>query len=133
MIIVASKISGELNEFSSRVPSAIAATLLLLATFFLGKMLINREAGFISALVLATNYQYISNARESVMDMTFAFFIGLTIFLNYVAITKDKRFFFVLSFISASFAILTKARQVLLFRQVSSSSISLLNKNGDGI
>jgi 4-amino-4-deoxy-L-arabinose transferase-like glycosyltransferase len=82
MIIVASKISGELNEFSSRVPSAIAATLLLLVTFFLGRMLINKEAGFLSALVLATNYQYLSNARESVMDMTFAFFIGLTVFLK---------------------------------------------------
>ena len=91
MIMIASKVSGKLNEFSSRVPSAIAATLLLLVTFFLGRMLINKEAGFISALVLATNYQYMSNARESVMDMTFAFFIGLTIFLNYLAITKEKR------------------------------------------
>ena len=42
------------------------------------------------------------------MDMTFAFFIGLTVFLNYVATTKDKRSLFVLSFISASFAILAK-------------------------
>jgi 4-amino-4-deoxy-L-arabinose transferase-like glycosyltransferase len=108
MIIVASKIIGELNEFSSRVPSAIAATLLLLVTFFLGRMLVDKGAGLLSALVLATNYQYLSNAKESVMDMTFAFFIGLTIFLNYVAITKDKRFLFVLSFISASFAILAK-------------------------
>lgn len=108
MIIAASRISGEVNEFSSRVPSAIAATFLLFVTFFLGRMLINKEAGFLSALVLATNYQYLSNARESVMDMTFAFFIGLTIFLNYLAFSRDKRFFFVLSFIPASLAILTK-------------------------
>jgi 4-amino-4-deoxy-L-arabinose transferase-like glycosyltransferase len=108
MIMAAAKIGGSLNEFASRVPSAIAATLLLLVIFFLGRVLVNEQCGFLSALVLATNYQYLSNARESVMDMTFAFFIGLTIFLNYIAITKDKRFLFALSFIPAALAILTK-------------------------
>ena len=108
MIIVAAKISGGLNEFASRVPSAVAATFLLLIVFFLGRMLVNEQCGFLSALVLATNYQYLSNARESVMDMTFAFFIGLTIFLNYIAIAKDRRSLFMLSFIPASLAVLTK-------------------------
>jgi 4-amino-4-deoxy-L-arabinose transferase-like glycosyltransferase len=108
MIIVAAKIRGNLDEFSSRAPSAIAATLLLLVTFFLGRMLAGVQAGFLSALILAVNYQYLSNARESIMDMTFAFFIGLTIFLNYVALTKDRKSLFVLSFIPASLAILTK-------------------------
>jgi 4-amino-4-deoxy-L-arabinose transferase-like glycosyltransferase len=108
MIVVAARISGGLNEFSARVPSAIAATLLLLVTFFLGRMLINKEVGFISVLVLATNYQYLSNARESVMDMTFAFFVGLTVFLNYITLSRDKRLLFALSFIPASLAILTK-------------------------
>ena len=108
MIIVAAKIRGNLDEFSSRAPSAIAAMLLLLVTFFLGRMLAGVQAGFLSALILAVNYQYLSNARESIMDMTFAFFIGLTIFLNYIALTKDRRSLFVLSFIPASLAILTK-------------------------
>ena len=108
MIIVVAKIRGSLDEFSSRLPSALAATLLLLVTFFLGRMLINAQAGFLSAIVLATNYQYLSNARESVMDMTFAFFIGLTIFLNYIAFSKKSRLLFALSFIPSSLAILTK-------------------------
>ncbi len=108
MIIAAVKIGGNLNEVTSRVPSAIAATLLLLVVFFLGRMLIGEQCGFLAAVVLATNYQYLSNARESVMDMTFAFFIGFTILLNYIAIAKDRRFLFVLSFIPASLAIITK-------------------------
>ncbi|HVN96009.1 MAG TPA: glycosyltransferase family 39 protein, partial [Syntrophorhabdaceae bacterium] len=108
MIVAAAKIGGALNEFASRAPSAIAATLLIFVVFFLGRMLVGVQCGFLSALVLATNYQYLSNARESVMDMTFAFFIGLTIFLNYVASAKDRRFFFALSFLPASIAILTK-------------------------
>jgi 4-amino-4-deoxy-L-arabinose transferase-like glycosyltransferase len=108
MIIAAAKIGGNLNEFASRAPSAVAATLLLFVVFFLGRHLVDDKCGFLSALVLATNYQYLSNARESVMDMTFAFFIGLTIFLNYIAIAKDKRSLFIFSFIPASLAILTK-------------------------
>ncbi|MCX8023356.1 MAG: glycosyltransferase family 39 protein [Syntrophorhabdaceae bacterium] len=108
MIIVASKIKGALDEVASRIPAAISATLLVLLTYYFGSYLVDRSAGLISALVLATNYQFISNGRESVMDMTFAFFIGLTIFLNYLALRKKKGFYFFLSFIPSALAILTK-------------------------
>lgn len=108
MIIIAAKIRGNLDELASRAPSAVAATLLMLVTFFLGRMLVGVQCGFLSAIILAVNYQYLSNARESIMDMTFVFFMGLTIFLNYVALAKDRRFLFVFSFIPASLAILTK-------------------------
>ena len=108
MIIIASKIKGNMDEFSSRIPAAIAATLLLLITYYLGRMLTDPYSGFLSAIVLATNYQFLSNARESVMDMTFAFFIGLTILLNYISIVRGKRWQFILSFIPSSLATLTK-------------------------
>ena len=108
MIIIASKIKGDMDEFSSRIPAAIAATLLLLITYYLGRMLTDPYSGFLSAIVLATNYQFLSNARESVMDMTFAFFIGLTILLNYISIVRGKRWQFILSFIPSSLATLTK-------------------------
>lgn len=108
MIVLASKITGSVDEFASRIPSAVAATLLLLIAYALGKMLADPWAGFLSGLILATNYQFLGNARESVMDMTFAFFIGLTIFLSYIAIRKEKMWLLILSFIPASLAILTK-------------------------
>ncbi|MDD3847043.1 MAG: glycosyltransferase family 39 protein [Syntrophorhabdaceae bacterium] len=108
MIIVAAKVSGTLDEFASRAPSALAALLLVVITFLLGCKLGDERAGFFSGLVLATNYQFLSNARESVMDMTFAFFIGLTIYLAFVSLERDKRLAFVLSFIPGAFAILTK-------------------------
>ena len=108
MIIVAAKLQGGLNEFASRVPSAVAATLLLFVAFFLGRKLKDDQAGFLSAMILAINYQFLSNARESVMDMAFAFFIGLTIFLNYIAISKKDRLLFILSFIPGALAILSK-------------------------
>jgi 4-amino-4-deoxy-L-arabinose transferase-like glycosyltransferase len=108
MIIVASKVRGALDELSSRMPSAISATLLLLVTCYMGRILIDSQVGFLSAIVLATNYQFLSNARESVMDMTFAFFIGLAVFFSYLSIVKEKRWHLILSFIPASLATLTK-------------------------
>ena len=114
MIVIASKITGNLDEFASKVPSAIAAGLLVLITFFLGRQLADPMAGFLSGMVLATNFQFLSNARESVMDMTFTFFIGLTIFLNYIAVKRGNRWQFMLSFIPASLAILTKGPAGLL-------------------
>ena len=114
MIVLASKITGNLDEFASKAPSAIAAGLLVLITFFLGSRLADPRTGFLSGMVLLTNFQFLGNARESVMDMTFAFFIGLTIFLNYLAIKKENRWLLVLSFIPASLAILTKGPAGLL-------------------
>ena len=108
MIMAAAKITGTLDEFASRAPSALAALLLVVMTFLLGCRLGDERAGFLSGLVLMTNYQFLSNARESVMDMAFAFFIGLTIYLAFISLEKDKRLFFVLSFIPGAFAILTK-------------------------
>ena len=108
MIMAAAKVSGTLDEFSSRAPSAVSALLLVVITFLLGCRLGDDRAGFLAGLVLATNYQFLSNARESVMDMTFAFFIGLSLYFLYVSLEKDKRFAFVLSFIPGAFAVLTK-------------------------
>ncbi len=107
-VAAAARATGRLDEFSSRIPAALSATLLLLATWYLGGLIADRYGGFLSALVLATNYQFLSNARESVMDMTFAFFIGLAILLCYRAAIRGKRGAFVFALIPGALAILTK-------------------------
>jgi 4-amino-4-deoxy-L-arabinose transferase-like glycosyltransferase len=108
MIIAASKIQGKLNEFSSRLPAALSATCLMMIVYFLGRLLVDPVGGLMSALVLATSLQFFHVSREAVMDMTFALFIGLTIFLNYVALRKDGKWLFFFSFLPSSLAILAK-------------------------
>jgi 4-amino-4-deoxy-L-arabinose transferase-like glycosyltransferase len=108
LIILASRVTGKVDEFSSRLPSALAAMFLLLITYFLGRRLDHEVSGFLSALILATNYQFLGNARESVMDMTFALFIGLTIFLSYIAIEKRREWLLPFAFLPSALAILTK-------------------------
>ena len=108
LIVLTSKITGRIDEFSSRLPSALAATLLLLLMYFLGKRLDHEVSGFLSALILAANFQFLGNARESVMDMTFAFFIGLAIFLGYLSIDKGKKGLLTLALLPSALAILSK-------------------------
>jgi 4-amino-4-deoxy-L-arabinose transferase-like glycosyltransferase len=119
MIIVAAKLKGGIDEFSSRLPAALSATLLVIVTYYVGCSLMGAQAGLLSALILATNYQFLSNARESVMDMTFAFLIGLTACLNYAAILKNRRLYFILSFVPSALAILTKGPAGLVLPAVS--------------
>ena len=107
-IVLVSKITGKVDEFSSRLPSALAAAMLLLVTYFLGRRLDHEVSGFLSALILATNYQFLGNARESVMDMTFAFFIGLAIFLGYRCMEKERREILPFALLPCAFAIITK-------------------------
>jgi 4-amino-4-deoxy-L-arabinose transferase-like glycosyltransferase len=108
LIILTAKITGTVNEFSSRLPSALAATLLLLLTYFVGRRTDDEAAGFLSALVLATNYQFLGNARESVMDMTFAACMGLAIVLGYLCVEKKKHWFLPFALLPAAAAILAK-------------------------
>ena len=108
MIIAASKIQGKLNEFSSRLPAALSATCLMVIVYFLGRSLVDPVGGLLSALVLATSLQFFHVSREAVMDMTFALFIGLSIFLNYVALRKDGKWLFFFSFLPSTLAILAK-------------------------
>ena len=90
LIVATAKVTGRIDEFSSRLPSAIAALLLLLLVYLYGAKTDHEVSGFLSALILATNYQFLGNARESVMDMTFALFIGAAIILGYFCIERRK-------------------------------------------
>lgn len=107
-IMLVSKATGHLDEFSSRLPSALAATMLLLIAYLFGRRLDHEVSGFLSALILATNYQFLGNARESVMDMTFALFIGLAIFLGYLCMEKERREILPFALLPCALAVLTK-------------------------
>jgi len=108
MIIMASKLRGTLDEFSSRIPAALSATCLLIITYFLARRFTDPFGSLMASCVLATNYQFLSNARESVMDMSFALFFAMAIWFGNMAIEEKKRWLLIVAFIASGCAILTK-------------------------
>ncbi len=64
---------NELDEFTVRFPSAFFGTAGVLLTYFAGASLWGRSAGLVSAMVLATSFEWRQAAKAARVDMTLAF------------------------------------------------------------
>jgi len=70
------KALGEVSEFAVRLPSALASTALVLLTFFLGRRLFDRRAGFFAGAVLATSHLFLERAIHAALDPLLALCIA---------------------------------------------------------
>lgn len=96
-----------INEFGSRVGSAIFGITGLYFTYLLGRDLFSRTAGFASALALSSTYWYLFRARSGNLDVFLAVFFILSFYFA-VKVSKGKNYLipFVISF---GLLILTKS------------------------
>ncbi len=101
------KILG-VNEAAARLPSAIFALLGVIAVYLLGKLLFNKIAGFISAVIFATNVEYVILSRACVTDMVLTTFMLLGVLFFFYGYIKEKDYFYILSSAAFAFAVLTK-------------------------
>jgi 4-amino-4-deoxy-L-arabinose transferase-like glycosyltransferase len=85
-----SHISGRVNEFTIRFPSAILATLGVLLTYLAGGRLWGKEAGLIAALVLATSFEWWRAATTARVDMTLTFFM-VAAFLFFLFLYREGK------------------------------------------
>jgi len=108
--LIVSKITGSVDEFSIRFPSAFFGTLGIIITYLLGKEIFNKRVGFLSAIFLATTITYVKLSRGARVDMTLSFFILLSLlfFLLGYKYEHRRKLFFILYFVSASFATMAK-------------------------
>ncbi len=82
---VTSFITGHVDEFSIRFPSALLATLSVLLVFWLGLVKWGTSAGVFAAFVLATNFEWMRAATTARVDMSLtAFLIGAFVALDRV-------------------------------------------------
>ena len=96
------------NEFSSRMPSAIFGILGVLGVFYLGKLLFSPLCGFLSALITVTNIQYIVLARACVTDMVLSVLILYALLFALFGWVKKRNIYFYLSSVMVGLATLTK-------------------------
>jgi 4-amino-4-deoxy-L-arabinose transferase-like glycosyltransferase len=90
MSAVAYRIFG-VNEFAARLPSALAATITVLALFFTVRRALSRRLALTVSLVLLTMGIYIAFARIVSPDMALAATTSLSIISGFLAITAESR------------------------------------------
>ncbi len=82
---------GEVNEFTSRLPSPLAALIGILLIYYFGKYLYGPRAGLISAMVLATSPLYIKFARWIQINMISTLLLAVTLVLFYIGYNEPRR------------------------------------------
>jgi 4-amino-4-deoxy-L-arabinose transferase-like glycosyltransferase len=110
MVALFSKVGGQVNEWTARLPSAAAALGTVLLVYALGVRFFGRWAGFLSALVLSTTYLFWSTGRMAKSDMPLTFFVTASLAcLIFGAETKKRSALWLLAAFAASgVGVLTK-------------------------
>ncbi|MEW6297180.1 MAG: glycosyltransferase family 39 protein [Thermodesulfobacteriota bacterium] len=107
---VVAVVSGKVNEFAVRSPSALAATGAVLVTFFFARALWDWRTGLLAALILATSPEWVRWAVTARSDMVMVFFLtaALVTFFSLWQEQADKRRTVYLFYCSVGFATLAK-------------------------
>ncbi|MBI2995780.1 MAG: glycosyltransferase family 39 protein [Candidatus Melainabacteria bacterium] len=117
MIVASYKALG-VSDFSSRVPSALCAILLILFTWYIAKKILGSTSGFLSAVILATSAEYVFLGRRAATDMALCFFFSSSMYSLYLSYFvkdwKQKIIYAMMSGLFLGLAILTKGPVAIL-------------------
>jgi hypothetical protein len=106
------KAYGRVSDGVARLPSVIFAFAGCMALFFLGRLLFGARTGFISAVILATSFEYFRVAHWLVVDSALTCFIltAMVLFAHgYLSKnTKQKLVFYILFYLSCGLAFFSK-------------------------
>ncbi|HAM49190.1 MAG TPA: hypothetical protein DCP92_00265 [Nitrospiraceae bacterium] len=83
------KIFG-INEFSARVPSAVAASLLVPALFLFIRRFENEEKALYATLSFTLSIYFLLYSHAAVTDMTLTLFITLSLICFYLSVIEEK-------------------------------------------
>jgi 4-amino-4-deoxy-L-arabinose transferase-like glycosyltransferase len=114
-------VSGRVNEFAVRSPSAFFATGAVLVTFFFARALWNWRVGLFAALVLATSPEWVRWATIARSDMVMVFFLTVA-FVSFFRLWQEQaehRRTVYLFYLSIGFATLAKGPLGLVLPTVS--------------
>lgn len=89
-LIALSQLIFGVNEFASRLPSAILGFFSIYLTYLIGKELFNRFVGLSGSLMLVSSVWFILRARSGNLDTIFVFMFLLTIYLFIIACRKPR-------------------------------------------
>jgi len=103
---------GGVNEFTSRLGSALAGMGTVLVTYFLGRRLFGRAVGLAGAGVLVSSTDFLHYARFGTLDVTNLFFFTLVIY-GFIRALKRPDFWY-LFWAASGLAVLNKGPLIVL-------------------
>ena len=107
LIAALSLITGGVGEWTVRLPSAILAIAGVLCCYLYVRRLFNERAALFSALILATNFQYLQAAGGARVDMTLTFFMEVG-FFEFLMIAEGLTKRRMLLYVALTLAVLAK-------------------------
>jgi len=102
-------IFGKVNEFTARFPVALYGTLSTFLVYFVGKKVVSRRFGFISAVILATTLEFVMLAKFAILDIVVTTCIGFSVMFGILSqFAGRKHLCWWLFYIFSGFAVLAK-------------------------
>ena len=82
LVLVGAKLFGGVNEFTVRLPAALGGVGLVVATYLIGRDLIDSRVGFLSAVILGTTMRALWEARWAHVDTVFCALFALALYFG---------------------------------------------------
>lgn len=102
-------IFGKVNEFTARFPVALYGTLSTFLVYFVGKKVVSRRYGFISAIILATTLEFVMLAKFAILDIVVTTCVGFSVMFGVLSqFARRKHLCWWLFYIFSGFAVMAK-------------------------
>jgi 4-amino-4-deoxy-L-arabinose transferase-like glycosyltransferase len=102
-----------MNEFTSRLGSALFGLALILLIFHIGKRLYNRRAGILAALILGTGFLFFIETQLAIIDTALTFWMMLAGWWIFRGIFKDEPYYLLWMGLPLGLGALTKGPVIL--------------------
>lgn len=102
------------NEFAFRLPSAVAATLWVLAVFFFVRRVRDERMALLAAIITATAFEVSVMAKAATADALLNLFIASAMFCVYLYWKERERRWLLLTFVCIGLGFLTKGPVAVL-------------------
>ncbi len=102
---------GRITEFTARFPVALYGTLCGFLTYFMGRKIISRTYGVVSALILATSLEFLILSKFAILDIVVSTCVWFSLcfgMLTFFCAEKNKKYFWWLFYIFSGLAVMAK-------------------------
>ena len=102
---------GKITEFTARFPVALYGTLCGFLTYFIGRKIVSRTYGVVSALILTTSLEFLILSKFAILDIVVATCVWFSLcfgMLTTFCEEKNKKYFWWLFYIFSGLAVMAK-------------------------